>query len=119
MRTTQQTRSIVSAAFPEYTGRKVSQDFSGTVRFEDLNWNGGTRSEFRAVRLSDGVSQPLPVAAPWANPIEGAEIAIPAGFAIVRFSTYCGGIPLVRVFYGVVPDPKRLSAGALLLVSVS
>ena len=87
---TQAIKKILSETFPEYTGRKFFADYSGRVTFIDTNWGGGTRNSYKAVNLENGKVQPLPVSAPWANPVEGHSVEIPAGCAVVEHSIFCG-----------------------------
>lgn len=107
MRTTPRDRQIVKAAFPEFKGRKISIDFSGTVTFWDTNWSGGTRSYFKAIHLSTGKTQGLAIPAPWINVIEGK------GCAVVELRHFCGQPPTARVYFsnqGALPAPS-LAAG--------
>jgi len=84
---------IVNATFPEYRGRKIKIDASGSVTFTDLNWSGGTRSQYRACSLAgdkSGNMDPYNNAAPWANPAEGGIVSIPVGHCVVEHSICCG-----------------------------
>lgn len=94
------TKKIGKLAYPSYKGRKFREDRKGRVTFYDLNWSGGTRNTYTLVRLTDGATDPgvrnLP---PWANPFEGKTVEIPAGFAIVEHSFFCGKDSGLTVYY--------------------
>ncbi len=84
-------KTIGKSAFPTYKGRKFRHDASGKCYLSDLNWDGGSRSVYKAVRLEgmqvlDGPTIP----APWANPYEGKAATVPEGFAIVEHAIFCG-----------------------------
>jgi hypothetical protein len=83
-------KAIVSETFPDYKGRKFYVEDSGRVTFHDTNWGGGTRNYYSAISLSNGKAQRLADYAPWANPAEGKTVEIPAGFAVVQRSIFCG-----------------------------
>jgi hypothetical protein len=92
-------KQVAKAAFPDYTGRKIKTNLTGTVSFYNLNWDGGTKNEFALVRLED-----LQVAtgqdfAPWLNPIEGKSAKIPAGFAVVEHSFFMGKDAGITVYF--------------------
>lgn len=92
---------IGKTAFPNYKGRTYRHEAGGSCTFMDLNWGGGTRSTFRAVRLADmkvdqGLGSAVP--APWANPFEGKTVEIPTGYAIVEHSIFCGKDLGLRVY---------------------
>jgi hypothetical protein len=106
-------KAICKQAFPSYRGRKIREDRSGRVSFYDLNWSGGTRNTYRAVRLNDGASSGFDGSSPppWANPMEGASVTIPAGYVIVEETIFCGKGPWMRIYWPA--DPPALTAASL------
>ena len=90
--TRKQAKSLLERTFPDYNGRKFRVRFAETVTFYDLNYSGGTRNEYAAVK-SDGESVALDGfnrAAPWNNPAEGSTVRLPVDVAIVEHSDFCG-----------------------------
>ena len=83
-------RAVVDASFPAYRGRSFRVVPSGRVTFADLHWDGGTRSEYKAVRLAGGRAAELSIGLPWASPTEGRTVDIPPGFVVVEHSQFCG-----------------------------
>lgn len=104
-------KAIGRAAFPDYTGRKFRVYSTGTVVFSDTNWGGGTRSYYTAVRLGDGKTEPMADYAPWANPVEGRSIFIPAGFAVVEHSYFCGRDCGLRIHLGIQHNADLVQTG--------
>jgi len=86
-------KSIINATFPDYRKRKVFVRTSDKITFNDVNWSGGTKSEYRACSI-DG--RPLQTKvnmggpAPWNNPYEGLTVAIPPGMVVVEGGYFCG-----------------------------
>jgi hypothetical protein len=83
-------KPIVDATFPDYRGRKFRVSFTKTVTFYDTNWGGGTRNTYRAVRMDGGQANELPSFWPWANPVEGQTVELPADVVVVEHTIYCG-----------------------------
>lgn len=82
-------RRIVSATFPEYTGRKIRLTSAETVELGGNYWDGGSRSTYRFVKL-DGFAS---VALPAQNPMRDASThstPLPEGFVAVRHTVNCG-----------------------------
>lgn len=105
-------KSIIKATFPDYKKRTVCVEAREKVTLYDLNWSGGTRSEYKACSL-DG--QPienkvfLGGPAPWENPFEGAEIPIPEGVAIVEGGFFCGKEKMLYININPANMPKLLN----------
>lgn len=85
---------LVAATFPTYKGRTFRVRAATEIRLDDLNWSGGTRSQYRACTLS---GQPLGSAdrynamAPWdRNQIEGQTLPIAPGAVVVEHTIFCG-----------------------------
>lgn len=91
-------RSVVRAAFPDYRGRTFRVDTSGRVTFSDLHWNGGTRSEYRALNLDGLKVVPVPAGSPWASPAEGLTVEIPIGILVVEHQRACGKDCGIRIY---------------------
>lgn len=105
--------AIVRASFPEWTGRKIRVKASESVRLHDLNWSGGTRSEYRACTLDGSEIESkydLNAPAPWNNQFEGAKCDIPVGVAIVEHSYFCGKDSGLRIHVNPLDMPKFLPA---------
>ncbi len=104
--------AIVRAAFPSYRRKKVSVEPRESVTLMDLNWSGGTRSEYRAVSLdgqqTGGSSLPYSARAPWDNPAEGASVPVPQGFCIVRGGHFCGKESLLSIYVNPADMPRLL-----------
>ena len=90
---TKQAKAIVKATFSDYRKRKVIVKVTDKVRFSDLNWSGGTRSEYRACDINGkpiDASVSMNGPAPWNNPFEGLEIDLPENAVIVEGGYFCG-----------------------------
>jgi hypothetical protein len=87
--TTKQARPIVKLTFPEYHGRKFKLQFVDHITFYDTNWAGGTKNEYKFVRV-DGKVVALHAPAPWINPIEGKTVELPANVLVVVRQHFCG-----------------------------
>lgn len=91
-------KALVSAAFPEYKGRKVRIRSAASYQMSNF-WDGGSRTYVVAVDLVTGrVVEPIAASS---NPFSGAANAafeIPSGVALVEHSFFCGkdaGITIV------------------------
>jgi len=85
-----QVKPLIKKTFPEYKGRTFKAEFTSKVTFYDTNWGGGTRNQYKAVRMGDGAVSALPVRSPWNNPVEGATIQLEPGIVIVKHTIFCG-----------------------------
>lgn len=89
--TTKQAKPFSTLAFPNYTGRKFNlESRGGKCYFYDLNWSGGTKSEYIIIELSSLEIKPVTALAPWIEYKEGLGIEIPSGFMVVCHSIFCG-----------------------------
>ena len=88
-----QVASLIAATFPDYTGRKFRVIASKLVTIMDLNWSGGSRSQYAGCTL-DGMPTGNLAAwnqvAPWRNAAEGSQVEIPRGACVVKHSISCG-----------------------------
>lgn len=87
--TSRQAKPIVSVAFPNYRGRKFNLLFTGAVRFDNTNWDGGSKNEYASVR-SDGTVGRFAAYSPWNNPVEGQTVQLPADVIVVQHTYFRG-----------------------------
>jgi hypothetical protein len=99
---------IARIAFPDWKGRKIKVEEVSHVRLSDRYWDGGTRSEYRAVELDTlhcaspqvtGFNAP----AEYGGLREDPTIEIPEGVAIVEHSIFCGKDIGCRVYLRAAP----------------
>lgn len=104
--------AIIKATFPDYRGKKITIDTSGRVHFYDLNWIGGTRSEFKACTLGGqplGSSARYNAMAPWdPQQIEGKSVDVPQGCVMVRGGYFCGKPSMLTITCNPADMPKLL-----------
>ena len=82
---------VLARTFPSYRGRTFRVDVAELVTFHDLHWGGGSRNEYRAVRLADGAAGDIPTGpAPWASPTEGLTVPLPPGVVVAEHVMFCG-----------------------------
>ena len=105
-----QVAGVVAAAFPEYRGRKFWVEFSPTVTLWDLNWSGGSRNVYKAVRADGAIGGGPVAAAPWAHGFEGATVPVPEDVMVVRHSTACGQDCGITITVHPANAPKWLTA---------
>jgi hypothetical protein len=105
---------VVSATFPEYRGRKIKVQAAADVMLHDLNWSGGSRSQYRTCTLEGryiGGADKANARAPWDNQgAEGARVPIPAGAVVVRHSMFCGKDTGLTIYVNPADMPKLLPA---------
>lgn len=85
--------AIARATFPAYAGKSFKIVARERVTISDLNWSGGTRSEYAAATLDGrklGDMAVFNAAAPWDNRAEGKNVEIPPGACVVEHSQFCG-----------------------------
>jgi hypothetical protein len=120
---TKDVAQIVRATFPEYRKKQVAIWPGETVTFHDVNWSGGTKSEYRACTLDgkDARSGPdMGYAPPWANPFEGKSVEIPRGYCVVKGGHFCGKTATLYIHVHPADMPallahsKQLDAGLAL-----
>lgn len=106
---------LVRATFPQYRRKKVYIRASETVTFSDLNWSGGTRSEYRACTLAGeprGSMDKYHALAPWdPRQVEGATAPIAPGCCVVRGGYFCGKESLLAIYVHPSDMPKYLTDG--------
>jgi len=109
---TKDIKPIIQATFPKYKKREVILEVTEKVTFHNLNWSGGTRSEYRACDIAGNpvdskvnINRP----APWQNPYEGTTINLPVNTVIVQSGFFCGKQIKAVVFIHPANMPKLLS----------
>jgi hypothetical protein len=109
---------IVRGSFPAYRGKKFQVEATETVTLRDLNWSGGTRSEYRVCTIDGqpiGSTAKFAAMAPWDNPAEGATMPIVPGTAVVEHIMFCGSDLGLRIYVHpadmapLLPPPADLS----------
>jgi len=71
----------------------VQPAHNGQVGIHGLNWDGGSRNQFRACDLQGnrlGSMDKHNMRAPWNNPAEGQYLPMPQGAVVVEHSIFCG-----------------------------
>jgi len=110
---TKEVKHLVKATFPNYKRHKVVITASETVTFHDVNWSGGSKSEYRACTI-DGKPMETKVnmggPAPWNNPFEGKTVSIPPGFVVVQGGHFCGKTSMLYIHVHPENMPKLLTA---------
>jgi len=104
-------RPIIEATFPAYRGAKVQVRAAETVLLTGLNWSGGSRNRYAACTLdgrASGNAGSGNAAPPWRNPVEGAPVAVPAGFVLVQHCMFCGKDLGLRIYVNPSDMPKML-----------
>jgi len=82
---------VLARTFPSYRGRTFRIVTRERITFSNMHWGGGSRNEYRALRLSDGALGPIPAgSAPWASPTEGLAVDLPPGVVVAEHVTFCG-----------------------------
>jgi hypothetical protein len=103
---------IIRATFPAYRKRKVWVRATESVTLLDLNWSGGTRSEYRACTLDGkalGNTDKYNAMAPWdARQIEGVSLPIMPGACVVRGGHFCGKESVLTIYVHPSDMPRYL-----------
>ena len=110
---TKDIKRIVDATFPGYRKREVSVEARETVIFHDLNWSGGTKSEYRACGIkgeSNARRLDMGRPAPWNNPYEGLKVEIPIDCVVVEGGYFCGQERMLRFYVHPANMPKFITA---------
>lgn len=105
---TKQVATIARAV--DYRRRKVWIQPCEHMTMQGVNWSGGSRNTYTAIDLETG-RQATPntgAPAPWNNPFEGLEVAIPKGIVIVRTGFFCGKPSMMTIYVHPENMPKLL-----------
>jgi len=83
---------LAQAVFPSYRGRKFSFKVADSVALTGTYWDGGSRSSYGGVNLSNFQAASLPQFAPplHGGPIQTPEVEVRPGMAVVKHSIFCG-----------------------------
>lgn len=104
-------KAIVAATFPNYKRTKVLISAAEKATLSELNWSGGSRSEYRACTIAGeaaGSTARYNQCAPWRNPAEGMEVPIPPGMILVRGGSFCGKESMLCLYVNPADMPKYL-----------
>jgi hypothetical protein len=104
--TRREERMMVKAAFPDYRGRKITSDFSGSCHIHDNYWDGGTRNYYTAVRIATLEAATARADNPFRHVMDG-RVQVPAGYALLCRSYFCGkdcGITIYWPEVQAMPD---------------
>lgn len=83
--------AIVRATFPTYRGRKFRVQVSDAPINAASSWEGGSRDYFRFVNLATfDATATMPAQSAFDRPAGIGAVPMPAGFACVRHSIFCG-----------------------------
>jgi len=108
--TTKQSRPFAKLAYPDYIGRKFNlESRGGEVGLYDLNWSGGTKSDYIVIKLDTLEIKPVNALAPWLEYKEGMKIIVPSGFMIVSHNHFCGSDMRLTFYVNPVDAPKLLN----------
>lgn len=93
-------KRVIQAADSTYKKRKAFFYVGGSVTLNGTYWDGGSRSTYTAVRLSDGYSLGAPQYAPamFGGPATAPCVQIPPGVAIVKTGYFCGKTSIASVY---------------------
>lgn len=97
-----------------YRRKKVIVRARESVTLNDLNWSGGSRSEYHALRISDGAvssKSMMNAVAPWENAYEGACVPLAPGLAIIETGHFCGKERIMTIYLHPSDMPKLIPAG--------
>ena len=83
---------LARAVFPSYRGRKYSFQVADSVALTGTYWDGGSRSSYGGVNLSNFQAASLPQFDPpqHGGPIQTPEVEVQPGMAVVEHSIFCG-----------------------------
>ena len=105
-------KSIIRATFPKYRKRSVNIEQRDNVMLYDLNWSGGTRSEYRACTVNGRTIENkvnLGGPAPWDNPYEGKSIPVPPGYVVVEGGHFCGKEKMLYITFNPSDMPRQIT----------
>jgi hypothetical protein len=108
-----QVERLVRATFPAYRGRKFRVYAAAHVTLHDLNWSGGSRSQYRTCTLAGepiGSADKHNQVAPWNQTAEGQTVPVPQGAVCVRHSMFCGKDMGLSFYVNPADMPRLLTA---------
>lgn len=85
-------KSLVSKAYPNYSGRKFRLQVSEDSLDVRSYWDEGSREYFTFANLATGeVSSAVPAQSAYDRKISGADsVELPTGFACIKHAIFCG-----------------------------
>ncbi len=110
---TKEVRHIIDATFPDYRKHNVYIWPDDSVTLHDLNWSGGSRSDYQfcsldGKRITTNFDMHSP--APWNNKYEGQVVNIPEGFCVVQGGYFCGKVSTLSIHVHPASMPKLITA---------
>lgn len=82
-------KRVLAASFPEWKGRKIkARLWTRPMRLQNY-WDGGTRSYYVAIRVSDGAVANFGTDNPFLASAHD-EVDLPAGTLLVEHTIFCG-----------------------------
>lgn len=108
---------LIAASFPTYKGRLFHAVETARMTFSDLNWEGGSRSQYVILDLKTGRRADmtrLSCNAPWCQPMEGASVDLPPGMVVVEHAISCGSDRGLTFHYNAA-DAAALGASTVAL----
>ena len=103
---------VIRAAAPSYKKHKAFFDSAESIELQGTYWDGGSRSTYTAVRMTDGFSLGAPQYDPpqFGGPRQAPMVTIPVGVAIVETGTFCGKPATAAVTINPADATKFLAA---------
>lgn len=105
--------AIIQATFPNYRKQTVRIVARASVELQDLNWSGGTRSEYKACKVDGefiGSTARFHQYAPWdARQVEGLSVPIPQGAIVVRGGYFCGKESTITLHVNPADMPRLIT----------
>lgn len=104
-------KRVIQAADRTYKKRKAFFYVRESVTLDGTYWDGGSRSTYTAVRLSDGFSLGAPQYAPpqFGGPATAPCVQIPPGVAIVETGYFCGKTSTASVYVNPADVAKLIT----------
>lgn len=102
---------VIQAADATYKKRKAFFSVRESVQLSGTYWDGGSRSTYTAVRLSDGYALGAPQYDPpqFGGPRQAPTVSIPSGVAIVETGVFCGKTAIAHVYVNPTDAAKLLT----------
>lgn len=82
-------KRLIAATFPDYRGRKIkARLWTRPMRLQNY-WDGGSRSYYVAVRITDGAVSDFGTDNPFIRSTHD-DVDLPVGVILVEHSYFCG-----------------------------
>ncbi len=105
-------KQILANTIGDYRKREVTIVVCESFTVSDLNWSGGTRSEYRACSPNGNFAGSLDRynhMAPWDNVAEGKSLPTVPGVVVVRSGYFCGKTSQATIYVHPTDMPKLLT----------